>query len=115
MSDYGLPTPRDDDGNLKPVEHTYKWSGQDVTIQLVPPTISQQEEYEELGTETSTSDLREILDEHLVKPDPDEFDFTAREVLCYIEGIVDYSTGDLDGVAAEVRDELDERQGEQGN
>lgn len=115
MSEYGLPTPRDSNGNLKPVDHAFEWSGQEITIKLVPPTISQQEAYEELGMDTSAADLAEVLEDHLVEPDPNEFDFTARELLCYVEGIVDYSTGDIDGVAAEVREEIEEREGAEGN
>lgn len=115
MSDYGLPGLRDEEGELKPQDHTFEWSGEEVTIKILPPTISQQEEYEELGMETTTEDLREILDEHLLKPDPKQVELTGREVLCYVEGIVDYSTGDRDGVAAEVLEELEKREGGEGN
>lgn len=110
MTEYGLPTPRDSTGRLKPVDHTYDWGDHEVTIKLIPPTISQQEDYEELGTETSSEDLREILEDHLVEPDISEMDLTARELLCYVEGIVDYSVGDARGMAAEVQEELEARQ-----
>lgn len=115
MTDYGLPTPRDSKGDLKGVDHTYEWDGQEVTIKLVPPTISQQEEYEELGEETTADELTEIIDRHLVEPDTSEIDITARELFCYVEGIVDYSIGGGSDLADEVQEELERRQGESGN
>jgi hypothetical protein len=116
MSEYGLPSVRDKDGELRPVEHTYEWGGEEVTIKLLPPTISQQERYEELGEDVDVERLREIVDTHLVKPDiPDDESLTSRELFCYLEGIVDYSVGGGDGMAAEVQAELEKRNEAQGN
>jgi hypothetical protein len=114
MTDYGLPTVRDEQGDLQAVEHTFDYAGQEVTIKLVPPTISQQEEYEEMGEDVDADALRELLDEHLVEPDVSAAeDLTMREVMCYVEGIVDYSTGG--GMAADVREELEQRDRSGGN
>lgn len=115
MSEYGLPTKRDDEGNLEPVDHEFEWGDQTVTLKLIPPTISQQEEYENLGEETGSDELLEILEEHLVEPDPTDYDLTAREMLCYVNGIVDYSVGEATGMAGDIRAELDARQDAGGN
>ena len=114
MSGYGLPVSRDTDGSLKPVDHTFEWGGQEVTLRLVPPTISQHEEYEALGEEATARDLVNILDRHLVEPDVGN-DPTARELFCYLEGIIDYGVGGGDELADEVREELTRREGGQGN
>lgn len=113
MTDYGLPNIRDSDGELAAVEHTYEWSGQEVTIKLKPPTISQHEEYEQFGDDVAAEKLVEILDRHLVEPDVGD-DPTARELFCYLEGIVDYGTGG-GGMAADVREELEQRASAPGN
>lgn len=115
MSEYGLPTKRDESGNLEAVDHTYQWGGDEVTIKLVPPTISQQEEYENLDEDTSSSELTEIVDRHLVEPDTSEMELTARELLCYVQGIYEYSVGEAEGMASDVQAELDERAGDGGN
>jgi hypothetical protein len=116
MSDYGLPDLRDKDGELQEAEHTYQWDGQEITIKLIPPTISEYDEYVSLGEDADESELRRIVDDHLVKPDiPEDEDLTMRELLCYTQGIVAYCRGSS-GIAAEIRDELEERQDEaQGN
>lgn len=113
MSEYGLPDTRDSEGERKAVEHTYDWNGREVTIKLLPPTISEQQEYEQLGDEADAEELAAILDTHLVEPDHD--DYTTREMLCYIEGIVDYGVGGGGEVAHEVREEIDARKGTAGN
>jgi len=107
---YGLPDTRDEDGGRKAVDHTFEWGGQEITIKLLPPTIAQQQEYEELGEEADAEALAEILDEHLVKPDVD--DPTTRELFCYLEGIVDYGVSGGGEVADEVREEIEERKDE---
>jgi hypothetical protein len=117
MTEYGLPSTRDKDGELQPVDHSYQWDGDEVTIKLIPPTISEFEEYESMGEETGSSELRDIIDKHLVKPAiPEDEDLTMRELLCYVEGIVDYSEGSSDEYAEEVQEELEQRQsGAAGN
>jgi len=116
MSDYGLPDLRDKDGELQEAEHTYQWDGQEITIKLIPPTISEYDQYVTLGEDADEDELRGIVDDHLVKPEiPSDQDLTMRELLCYTQGIVGYCRGDS-GIAAEIRDELEERQDEaQGN
>lgn len=116
MTQYGLPGIRENDGSRKKVDHTFEWDGQEVTIRLIPPTISQHEEYEELGEEATAGQLASILDRHLVKPDVGD-DPTARELFCYLEGIIDYGVGGGGELGDEVRDELEARQatGAEGN
>jgi hypothetical protein len=114
MSEYGLPDVRDKDGELQAVDHTYDWNGDEITIKLVPPTISEFEEYQDLGEDASSEELMPAVEDHLVKPEIDG-DPTMAELLCYVNGIVDYCTGNS-GYAEEVREELDERQdGGRGN
>lgn len=116
MSEYGLPDLRDKNGELQAADHTYQWDGQEITIELIPPTISQYDEYVSLGEDADDEELRSIIDEHLIKPDiPEDQDLTMRELLCYTQGIVRYCRGDS-GIAAEIRDELEDRQDEaEGN
>jgi hypothetical protein len=117
MSEYGLPGLRDKDGELQAVEHTYEWGGEEITIKLRPPTISEQDDYAELGEEASNEELRGILDDHLVKPEiPEDQELTGRELLAYVEGIVDFSQGGGNDVAQAVQEELEQRaEGSAGN
>lgn len=115
-SSYGLSGLRDKDGNRQTVEHSYEWGGDEITIKLDPPTVSQQEAYEDLGEEAGAGELRDVLDEHLVEPSiPDDEEWTMRELLCYVNGIVDFSNGGAPDVIDEVRDELDQRADGAGN
>jgi hypothetical protein len=115
MSEYGLPETRDKDGELQAVEHTYEWDGEEVTIKLFPPTISEFESYEDLGMKAGADELQDVVDDHLVKPEiPEDEDLTMRELLCYVEGIVDYSNGGTPRAAA-VQEELEERGRGSGN
>jgi hypothetical protein len=115
MSEYGLPEVRDKDGDLQPVEHTYEWGGEDITIKLLPPTIPEYSDYENLGEETENEELREIIGRHLVKPDiPEDQALTMPELLCYVEGIVDYCNGSA-GLGGAAREELEERGVGEGN
>lgn len=114
MSEYGLPTNRDSDGELKPVDHTYEYAGDTITIKMVPPTITQQDEYEDLGAEVAFEDLNEIVERHIVKPDVENVELTTREVMCYLHGINDYG---LNGgsMAQAVQEELEQRSEGEGN
>lgn len=113
---YGLPSPRDKDGELLPVEHTYDWQGQEVTIKAVPPTVSELDGYENLGFETSFGDLYEIVDKHLLKPElPSQDDTSGRELSCYLQGIMNIGGGDGVDFAEAARDALDERASDSGN
>lgn len=114
MPDYGLPTKRDSDGNLQAVDHTYQWGGDEITIRLIPPTISEQEEYESLGVDTTYQDLVEIVEKHLVEPDISDIELSTRELNCYLDGIRDYGMNG-NGMAAAVQEELEARAGEEGN
>lgn len=116
MSQYGLPGVRDKEGKRQVVEHSFDWNGNEITVKMKPPTISQQEEYEELGRDASTEKLREIVDRHIVEPTiPDDEEWTAAEVLAFVEGIVDFSTGGGGRAAEAVRDELEDRAIDAGN
>lgn len=116
MSDYGLPSQRDNEGNLKAVDHEFEYQDQTVAVKLYPPTVSQLEDYEEFGDETGTSELADVVDEHIVKPEiEDRGDLTIRELLCYVEGIVDYGASGGTDFVEEAREELEARQDEEGN
>lgn len=113
---YGLPTPRDKDGELLPVEYTYDWQGQTVTIKAIPPTVSELDTYEDLGLETTFGDLYEIVDQHLVKPElPDPKETTGRELSCYLQGIMNIGGGDGVDMAEAAREALEERTDGPGN
>lgn len=114
---YGLPTPRDGENNLLPQDHSYEWNGQEVKIKLIPPTISQLEQYQNLGDDVEVDALRDIVDTHVEEPLKSKGlnagDLTVREVNCYVEGIIDY--GDTGGKKMEeVREAIEEREGRSG-
>lgn len=111
MTDYGLPEARDSEGKLQAVDHTFEFDGDEVTIKLVPPTKGDIEEYEQMDADVSASQIADVLDKHLVKPDLDPEEMTGRELNCYVEGIFDYSTGGGDFHEA-VQAELEKRAGE---
>ena len=113
MSEWGLPSERDSNGNLRAVEHEYEYQGEDVKIKLYPPTVSQLEEYEELGDDTSATELADIVDQHLVKPDVD--DPTIQELFCFVQGIVDYGAAGGTDFVQDAREELEKRQSDEGN
>lgn len=107
--EYGLPVPRDRDGELQSVEHTYEWQGHEVTIKLVPPTIADLREYEQFGDETETDDLMKVYERHIVEPSVPTDAVTMRELLCYIEGVIDYGAAGGSDLVAQAQEALDER------
>lgn len=118
MSDttqYGLTDERNSDGSRKAVKHSYEFDGQDITVKLLPPTISEVEEYEQLQEkeEPEASELREIIHRHIKKPEID--DPTMREVQCYVQAILDYSLGGGNELAEMAEAELEKRDGSEGN
>lgn len=109
---YGLPSVRDRDGNLKPVDYTFTYRGEEVTVRIVPPTAAEVDQYESLDDPTATH-LAEIVCNHIVKPDYDDpEELTMAEITCYSQGILTFHGGDG---ADELADALDERLGETGN
>lgn len=114
MTEYGLPSARDEDGELQPVDHEFEWDGETVTIKLYPPTIADVEEYDNFGEDMDMSEMAEVVNDHLVEPDIDEpSDMTINEALCYVEGIVDYA---MNGTSEAVQDALEEgREDVEGN
>ena len=113
MSEWGLTSERNSKGERKPVEYEYEYQGEEVRVKLLPPTVSELEEYEELGEDTGAGELAEIVDKHIVKPEVD--DPTIRELFCYVEGIVSYGASGGNDFVAEARKELEERADESGN
>lgn len=112
MSEYGLATPRDDEtDDPLPVDHTYEWDEEEVTIELVPPTLDQLEEYQDLGGDVDTDRLRDIVDKHITKPDIPAGKMTVREVNCYIRGILDYGEDGGSDRIQQMREALQERNG----
>lgn len=109
-SQYGLSGERDEEGNIKTADHTFEWDGQEVTIKLKPPTLSQYEEYEDLGDDASVDEMETIVDRHVIEPDIPATDMTLREVQCYIEGIIDYGMNGGGNLADQVREELEQRE-----
>lgn len=115
MSDYGLPIDRTGDDNTPdPVEHTYEWNGEPVTIELVPPTLGQIKHYEDLGGDTDVDELEEIVDTHITKPELPAEDMTLEEINCYIEGILDHGQGGGSDMVQNAEQYIDEH-AEQGN
>lgn len=114
--EYGLPDPREDaDSGRRGVDHEFEWNGEEVSLRLVPPTLNQLQEYQNVGAEADADELKNILDRHIVKPEKDPGDMTMREVNCYIEGLLDYSNNGGGERMQEVREELEQRRGESGN
>lgn len=109
MSDYGLPTQRTgDDNNPDPVDHTFEWDGDEVTIKLVPPTLGQIKRYENLGDDVGIEALEEIVDDHIEKPEIPAENMTMEEINCYVNGILDHGQnggGDLTDEAQQYLDE----------
>lgn len=116
MSEYGLAGRRDNEGNRKPVEHEFEWKGQPVTIKLLPPTVSEAEEYEDLGEEVGAGEMADIVGNHIVKPEfEDASDMTVEELQAYVMGIMDYAS-DGDDLQDRVDAELEKRDdGSAGN
>jgi len=113
---YGLTDLRDKDGDLENVEFSYEWAGEEITIKFRPPTLSEQEEFEDLDEDEPAENLESLLDEHMVKPSVSEdSSWTAREMWCYITGIMRWSMGGENSLAADIEDEIDERTGGEGN
>lgn len=111
MTEYGITKERDSDGNRKPVDHTFEFDGDEITIQLMPPTISEVEEFEEFGDDMPASKLKEIFNRHILKPDVE--DPTITELTAYVQGLVDYANGGTE-LADAAKEELEAR-GAEGN
>jgi hypothetical protein len=111
MSEYGLAGLRDADGTRQPVEHTYEYAGDEVTIKFIPPTLNEVDEIEERmqDDDLDVEEIQQPLDDYLIEPSiPDGEGWTLREFDAYITGIYEWSMG-AEGIHAEVRDELEER------
>lgn len=113
MTEYGITKERDSEGNRKPVDHTFLFNNEEITIQILPPTISQVEDLEELeGKEDpSVSELMQTFGEFIVKPDVDEP--TITEANAFAEGILDYIEGGTN-LSEAAQEELETR-GDSGN
>jgi len=110
MTEYGLPSVRDKNGELQAVEHAFTFGGQDITIKLLPPTISEFEEFEEFAdkADVDPDKLEDIVRRHIIKPDiPEDKSLTFREITAYAKGIQDFSAGGS-GVTEEIAEQLDE-------
>lgn len=115
MTEYGLAGLRDKDGELQTVEYSFEWSGQEITLKIRPPTLSEQQALEDLGDDASADELQTILDRHIVKPDV-AGDYTTREMWAYVEGLMRFSMGEDNDLADQVANELDARQSDsEGN
>jgi len=118
MTEYGLTGLRDGDGNRQPVEHTFEYSGDKVTIKFIPPTLNEVDDIEEMmqDDDLDVDEIQQPLDDYLVKPSlPDDDGWTLREFDAYISGIYEWSMG-AEGIHSEVREELEEREnGTAGN
>lgn len=113
MSEYSLTDERDEDGNRRPVDHTFMYAGSEKKIKILPPTISQVERFEEMEKkdETSIDELMGVFGEHVVKPDID--DPTMREAEAMAEGLLDYIENG-NQLAQDAQEELNKR-GDSGN
>lgn len=110
MTDYGITKERDSEGNRKPIDHTFEFGGEEVTIQIMPPTISEVEELEQLENEDEidASRLNEMLSEFIIKPEVD--DPTMKEANAFAEGLMDYVSGGTE-LAQAAQEELESRGG----
>lgn len=117
MTEYGLPSVRDREGDLQAVDHTFTFDGDEVSIRFTPPTIAEYEDLEEFQQrqDVDPDELENVVRDYLVKPDiPEDQSLTFRETLAYLQGIMDYSTGGA-GLNEEIVEKLDEIQAEAGN
>lgn len=117
MTEYGLPNTRDKDGELQAIDHTYDFDGEEITIKFRPPTVSEFERIEEIQQQADVdpSELEDLLREFLCKPEiPEDDSFSFREMMAYLEGIVQYSTGG-GGMQEEARAELEQHLDAEGN
>ncbi|WP_089650089.1 hypothetical protein [Halobacterium hubeiense] len=114
MTEYGLPGHRDSDGNRQPTDHTFEWDGDEVTIRLLPPTLSEVDAIENLPEDVDPETLRETISEPLVEPELAE-DPTMPEVMVCMTGIMDYAYNGGSQLVREARSELDDREGDAGN
>jgi len=115
MSEYGLPSARDSDGDRRATDHSYEWNGQEITIKILPPTVAEAEEYEHLGDDVSPTEMANIIDKHLKKPEIDDpSDMTIQELRAYAEGIFS-AVAEENEFAEQVNEELESRGGETGN
>lgn len=142
---YGLSTPRDENNELLPVEHTFPFDGEYdddvdewvespewVTIRLIPPTLSQLKEYRELGEDVQEDedaddaeliekdddhldDFKNIIDRHVIEPAIPADDMTIREINCYISGVVDYGKNGGGARMERRRQQLANENSGQGN
>lgn len=115
MTQYGLPGVRNAEGQLQAVDHTFDFDGDEIVIKLYPPTISEFERYEDMGSDVDIDELFDIVDKHLVKPEIEREGMTSRELMCYLQGIVDYGIGGGNQFMRQVQQELDEREATAGN
>lgn len=113
---YGLPTPRSNDGEREPVEFTFDWNGQSVTIVAIEPTVAELNRYENLGEEASFETLYDIVDDHLVQPEIGSMDdLTGSELICYLTGIKQLGVMGGTDLAQDVNEALSEREATPGN
>lgn len=113
--EYGLTGLRDRDGELRPVEYTFEFGGETLTIKFHPPTLAEQEELENLDEDEPASEMASILDDYMIKPQiPDDGSWTAREMNAYLTGILQWSMGGTD-LGQEIEEEIDERTASEGN
>jgi len=117
VTEYGLHWLRDDDGDLKIQEHTFSFNGEEVDIELRPPTLPEFEELEEFQKqeEIDPEEVESVIEQFLVEPNISKIKpLTFLEARCYIDGIVDYAMhgNDLD---EEIRDGVEDLPDEAGN
>lgn len=116
MTEYGLSGLRDADGELQTVTYEYEWNNDQIKIKFDPPTLSQQEKIENLDEDADPETLEEILNEHMVKPKVSEdSSWTAREMWCYITGLIKWSSGMDDTMMQDIEEEIESRTSGEGN
>jgi hypothetical protein len=114
MTEYGLPGHRDNDGNRKPVDYTFEWNGDDVSIRILPPTLSEMDYIEQLPEDVDPDTLRDAIIDILVEPELDD-NPTTTEIFAYMVGIQQYAYSGGSPIAQEAREELDRRGDDAGN
>jgi len=113
MTEYGLPHARDGaDDEPAAVEHTFDWADGEVTIELVPPTLEQMKQYQNMGDDVAMDRLEAVVDRHIERPDVPAAKMTMEEVNCYVQGIMNHANRGGDDFIEEAREKLQEMAGE---
>jgi hypothetical protein len=111
---------RDADGNLKPNEHAVQYGGEwrRVTVRPLLPTDQVELEQRFGGRgDIEFDELHPVLENHIVEPENVDWEFAKPHVFmpCLKALMEEFKGGADDDFYADVEDELDKRDGDEGN